>query len=67
MDDLVAVAVLDADLAERGSRHHLEVAFDSDAQRVEAELVHHLGDAHSPGYTPVLAVDPYREASIQTH
>ena len=67
MHDLVIVAVLDADLPEGRAGDHLEVALHRDAQRVEPELVHHLGDVRPAGDSAVLAVDAHREASIRTH
>jgi replication fork clamp-binding protein CrfC len=67
MDDLEVVAILDADLAKRRARHDFEIALDSNAQRIEAELVQHLGNSDFARYPAVFAVDPNSKASIETH
>ena len=49
MHDLKIVAILDTDLAERRSRHDLQVTLDRDPQRIEPKPVHHLGNVMPPG------------------
>ena len=67
MHDLVIVAILDTNLTKAGPWHDLQIALDRDAQRVDAELVQHLGDTDTARHSPMLAVDPDSEASIETH
>jgi hypothetical protein len=67
MHDLIIVAVLDADLAQRPSRNDLQIALDRYPQRVEPELVQHLGYADSAHHPAVLAVDSDTQATIETH
>jgi hypothetical protein len=67
MDDLIVVSVLDPNLTEGRARHDLEIALDRHAQRVEAELVQHLGNADLTRDSAVLAIDPDSKASIETH
>jgi hypothetical protein len=67
MDDLVIVAVLDADFAKRAARDDLEIALNRDAKRVKAKLVQHIRDAESSGHSAVFAVHPDRESPIESH
>lgn len=67
MHDFKIVTVFDTDEGERGTRNDLQIALDSDAQRIKAKTVQHLGDADPAGDSPVLAVHPDSKAAIQTH
>jgi hypothetical protein len=67
MDDLEIIAVLDANLSQGRSRDDLQVALDRDAKRVKAELVDQLGDGRFARHPAMLAVDPNREAAVDTH
>jgi hypothetical protein len=67
MDDLEIVAVLDPNLPESGTRHDLEIALDSDAQRIKSKFIEHFGNAHSTRQTAMLAIDANCEASVETH
>lgn len=57
MHDLVIVAILDRDLAERRLGHDLEVPLDRDPGWVEAKLEHQTGDAGTRGHAAMLAID----------
>jgi hypothetical protein len=57
MHDLIIVAVLNAHLPERRPGDDFKVAFDCDAERIEAETAHHLGHARTTRDTPVFTVD----------
>lgn len=60
MHDFIIITVLDTDMSKGRAGDDLKVSLDCDAQRVEPELVHHLGHAHSARHTPGLAVHPDR-------
>ena len=67
MDDLIVVTVLYPHLPERRARHDLKVALDGHSQRVEAELIQHLGNGDFTWHAAMLAIDPDSKASIETH
>src|SRR5688572_23973082 len=46
-DDLIFVAILHLDLAQRRARHDLQIALDRDLGRLESELERQLGDAEA--------------------
>ncbi len=67
MHDLIIVAVLDLNLPERAARDDFQVAFHRHPQGVEPKVVDQLGNAGSAGHAAVLAIDPDRERTIESH
>ena len=67
MDDLIVVAILDADFTERAARNDFEIALDRDPQRVEPEFDQHLGDSDSALHSAMLAVHANSKTAIESH
>ena len=67
MHDFKIITIFDTDEPERGTRDDLEIALDSNAQRIKAKTIHHLGDTDSAGHPPVLSIHPNSKTAVQTH